>query len=143
MNDLRDGLLERLQPLSLGKLHGYERYNRNTTTLADCYKVDGRLEGGFIRRLSAKVTPGGSQGNRRRQEFELTLIRSFQDELESELLFDSAIDRVIAEFENNHKLWGWTCSVGDRLGFELVRNTPAMFAGVLVHYAVLRIAFIR
>ena len=143
MNELRDGILERLEPLTLGKLHGYERYSRNAAKLAECYQYQGRLEGGFLRRLSARVTPGSSLGNRRRQEFELTLLRSFEDEKESELLFDSAIDRVIAEFANDHKLWNWSCAVGERLGFELVRNSPAMFAGVLVHYAVLRITFIH
>lgn len=143
MSELRDGILGRLATLSLGKLHGYERYSRTTTKLVECYQVAGRLEGGFLRRISAKVIPGASQGNRRRESFELTLLRSFEDAEQSELLFDESLDRVIAEFENNHQLIGWTCAVGDQLGFELIRSAPAMFAGVLVHYAVLRIIFIR
>ena len=143
MSELRTALLARLNMLVLGKLHAYERYSRNATKLADCYQFNGRLEGGFLRRITAKVIPGASLGNRRRESFELTLLRSFEDAEQSELLFDDSLDRVIAEFENSHQLNGWTCAVGEQLGFELTRSAPAMFAGVLVHYAVLRITFIR
>lgn len=143
MNELRNALLGRLNSLNLGKLYAYERYVSKAKDLHDLYVHEGRLQGGFIRRPTAKVTPGGSLGNRTRQDFELTLLRAFDDAGESELHFDNQLDSAIADFTNNHRLDGWSCAVGDRLGFELVKNSPAMFAGVLVHYAVLRISFSR
>lgn len=141
--DLRTALLTRLQLLALGMLHAYERYSTTTKTLAQFYQFEGRLQGGFLRRPAAKVLAGGSSGNRQRQSFELVLFRSWQDDEESQLQFDEQLDALMADFTNSHRLVGWSCVDGERLGFELVRNEPAMFAGVLVHYAVLRIGFIR
>ncbi|MBZ9612143.1 hypothetical protein [Rheinheimera maricola] len=143
MSELRNALLARLQSLNLGVLHSFERYSTRTKELADCYQFEGRLQGGFLRRPAAKVLAGGSSGNRQRQSFELVLFRSWQDGDASQLLFDEQLDALMADFTNNHRLNGWSCVDGERLGFELVRNEPAMFAGVLVHYAVLRISFSR
>lgn len=143
MSELRSALLGRLQGLNLGELHPYERYSRNHKDLVSLYQFDGRIQGGFLRRPTARVTAGGSQGNRNRQDYELVLFRAWQDAEESQLLFDNSLDALMDDFANNHRLSGWSCVSNDRLGFELVRNEPAMFAGVLVHYAVLRISFIR
>lgn len=143
MTELREALLTRLESLGLGVLHGYERYSRNHKELAVHYQWGSIIQGGFLRRPTARVTAGSSQGNRNRQDFELVLFRSWQDGDQSQLLFDESLDSVMYDFANNHSLSGWSCVSNDRLGFELVRNEPAMFAGVLVHYAVLRISFIR
>jgi len=140
----RQLLLDRLNSLAiLGQLHSHERYLKSEKALKDAFGDGGNLAGGFLRRPRARIRPGGSMGNGDMQQFDLVLIRGWSDEQQSQLQFDNAIDAVMAEFANQHRVGSWTSVDGDRIGFELMRNEPAMFVGVLVHYAVLNITLTR
>jgi len=141
---IRQLLLDRLNSLAvLGQLHSHERYLKSEKALKEAFGSEGGLAGGFLRRATARIRPGGSMGNGDRQQFDLVLIRGWNDEQQSQLQFDNAIDVLMVEFANQHRVGSWTSVDGDRIGFELTRNEPAMFVGVLVHYAVLSITLTR
>ena len=141
---VRDLLLQRLQALNtLGKLHAYERYSKNASDLAKLYSEQGTVAGGFLRWPSARTRMYALGAYERRQVFELVLIRGWQDEQQSQLTFDQRIEQLQQAFEADQLVGDWSCIDRDSFGFELMRNEPAMFAGVLVHYAVLRIVLTK
>jgi hypothetical protein len=140
----RSQLLTRLQALTaLGKLHQYERYSKNMTELANLYSQGGVLAGGFLRWASAKTRMYALGAYEHRHVFELVLIRGWNDAQESQLVFDQAIEQLMVAFETDQRIGDWSCIDSDSFGFELVRNEPAMFGGVLAHYAVLRIVLTK
>jgi hypothetical protein len=137
-------LLSRLQSLNvLGKLHGYERYSKSASDLANLYSDGGMLAGGFLRWSTAKTRIYALGAYEHRHVFELVLIRGWNDAQESQLVFDQAMEELQSAFEADQRVGDWSCTDSDSFGFELVRNEPAMFGGVLVHYAVLRIVLMK
>lgn len=140
----RTSLMARLEAFpALGKLHSYERYSKNSKDLTTLYTDSGKLAGGFLKRPRARVRPGSSMGNGRIEQYELVLVRGWEDAEQSQLQFDNALDDLMENFADQHRVGEWTSVDNDRIGFELVRNEPAIYAGVLVHYAVLAITLTR
>lgn len=140
----RDLLLQRLQALgTLGLLHSYERYSKGASDLTRLYSQNGVVAGGFLRWSAARIQMYALGAYQHRHVFELVLIRGWQDEQQSQLQFDQSIAQLQQAFETDQRVGDWGCIDGDSFGFELMRNEPAMFAGVLVHYAVLRIVLTR
>jgi hypothetical protein len=126
-----------------GRVHSYERYSKTVKDLIALYTDNGKLAGGFLKRPKAKVTAGGSMGNGKVENYELILVRGWEDAEESQLKFDDALDNLMEEFSKSHRLGDWTSLDGENIGFELMKNEPAMFGGVLVHYAVLAITLTK
>lgn len=141
---VRTQLIERLNLLNaLGQLHEFERYSKNTSDLAKLYSLNGIVAGGFLRWSTAKTNMYALGAFERRHVFELVLVRGWNDGEQSQLVFDQSIEQLQAAFENDHRVGDWSCINSDAYGFELMRNEPAMFANVLVHYAVLRIVLTK
>lgn len=140
----RTQLITRLKALNtLGQLHEFERYSKNTSDLAKLYAHNGIVAGGFLRWTTAKTSMYALGAFEHRHVFELVLIRGWNDAEQSQLVFDQSIELLQTSFETDQRVGDWICTESDAFGFELVRNEPAMFAGVLVHYAVLRIVLTK
>ena len=140
----RTQLIARLKALNtLGQLHEFERYSKNISDLAKLYSQNGIVAGGFLRWSTAKTSMYALGAFERRHVFELVLIRGWNDAEQSQLVFDQSIEQLQSAFEADHQVGDWRCIDNDAFGFELMRNEPAMFANVVVHYAVLRIVLTK
>lgn len=140
----RTQLIARLKALNtLGQLHEFERYSKNISDLAKLYSQNGIVAGGFLRWSTAKTSMYALGSIEHRHVFELVLIRGWNDAEQTQLVFDQSIEQLQAAFEADHRVGDWSCMDSGAYGFELARNEPAMFAGVLVHYAVLRIVLTK
>ena len=142
---LQKSIAAAVEQMVTGQIHDKERYATNNRDLKSLYCVDDDIDGGFVRRKSRAVTAGDGRGNSDEQSFELILVASFNDVANSSDLFEQRIDDVIDGFLTNNVVIAngkqYYCRKGKARSWRLVKNQPAMFAGVLVHYGVLEASF--
>ncbi|WP_102798968.1 hypothetical protein [Bowmanella denitrificans] len=137
---LRDDLLARLNTVpNMGQMHGYERYASNQTVLANLYKSGDTLRGGFIRWLRGKNTGTWE----RYQTWELVMLQGWNDEQASQVEFDNRIDVLMAGFNRDTRVGDWYAVDEGAQGWQLLKNQPALVAGVLCHHATLQILLMR
>lgn len=141
---LQTEIANALNQMLTGKIHDKERYATDNRKFKAFYAVGKNIDGGFVRRKTRGVQAGDGLGNADEQAFELILVASFDDEADSQRTFETQIDAVIDGFISqsvtaNGKTY--YCRKGKDRSWRLVKNQPAMFAGVLVHYAVLDASF--
>ncbi|MDO9477665.1 MAG: hypothetical protein Q7L07_13220 [Pseudohongiella sp.] len=140
---VRGAILDVLNTVNgIGLMHERERYSGTSSKLKEFYVVDGELAGGFIRRVGQRrVTPDGGQTFLVISTWEIHYFRGFQDAGDSELAFDQTLDAIDRAFVLDPTLGETVDTVmGDeQAGIALLTSQPAMFAGVLVHYAKMRL----
>lgn len=141
---LQTEIANALNQMLTGNIHAKERYAKDNRKLKALYAQGDNLNGGFVRRKTRGVQAGDGLGNADEQTFELVMVASFDDEADSQTTFENQIDAVIDGFISqavtaNGKTY--YCRKGKDRSWRLVKNQPAMFAGVLVHYAVLDASF--
>lgn len=122
---------------SIGLMYDREKYSKNAKQLAEFYVQDGLLSGGFIRRRSLVKESPDTFTFIVKTNWEIELFRGFQESENSELAFDLMIDAIDEAFIADQTLGGVvdTTVTPDQAGIRLVTSQPAMFGGVLVHYA--------
>ena len=126
----------------VGTVHDRERYANQQSKLAALYGYNGGIRGGFLRRAAyRKVSDDGGHDYTVTTDWEIHYFSSFLDEAESENEFNARIDDIDAALRADVTLGGAVESTvtPGQSGLALVSNQPAMFAGVLVHYAKLTV----
>lgn len=121
----------------IGRMYDREKYSKNTKGLTEFYVQDGMLAGGFIRRRSLVKDTPETFTFIVRTNWEIALFRAFQESENSELAFDALIDAIDEAFIADQTLGGVvdTHVTPEQAGIRLITSQPAMFGGVLVHYA--------
>jgi len=140
---IRDAIVAVLERVpDIGRVYSREKYSRTLKKLEQFYVVDDVLAGGFVRRVAfQRVSPDGGHTFVVYTTWEIHYFRGFQEEESSELVFDQLIDAMDRAFVLDQTL-GETIDtiVGEQQSaLQLVSYQPAMFAGVLSHYARLRL----
>lgn len=140
---VRSAILEVLQAVpDIGKVYERERYSGTSTKLKDFYVVNGELAGGFIRRTGRRrETPDGGHTFLVTTTWEIHYFKGFQEATDSERLFDQTLDAIDRAFVLEPTLGDTVDTImgDDQAGIVLLTSQPAMFAGVLVHYAKMRL----
>ena len=135
---IRTAILTVLQGVSgIGLVYERQRYSKSSKTLMEFYVQGGVLQGGFISRKGfKKVSPEGHTFTVL-TTWEIDLFRAFQESGDSELAFDAVIDSIDEAFIADQTLGGVVAATvtEEQAGIRLLTSQPAMFAGVLVHYA--------
>lgn len=137
-NNIRQAMLTLLQSVpNIGLVHARERYSKSSKTLADFYVHDGVLAGGFIRRRAIRQQSPDTVAHVVWTTWEIELFRALNEGDDSELTFDQVIDEVDGVFRADQTLNGVVDGTvtEEQAGIRLITQQPAMFAGVLVHYA--------
>lgn len=150
--DTRAALLALLRAVpAVGLVHATERYARNesafreaylythTDPAVDAFGEDSHIRGWYVRRAAtAETTVNGRIMNEH-----TWLVRgflAFQDEIESELIFDEMIERIRDAVRVDSSL-GLPGLIGaqpfQERGVQVASVGPVMFAGVLCHSAAL------
>lgn len=137
----------------VGRVYAYERYAKDMRQLAALYHSDEHndVRGGWVRRLSTTESGNVFERTVEQVRWRLFLLRSLNDELESELAFDDTIEAVRDAFRPDDALGELVdqCSVPSggtssaEAGIQVEDSGPAMFAGVLCHCARLTLNTIR
>lgn len=135
---IRTAILAVLQDVEgIGLVYERQRYSKSSKTLMEYYVQDGVLSGGFISRKALKKASPEQQTFIVMTTWEIDLFRAFQESEESELAFDALIDAIDEAFIADQTLAGVVDATvtDEQAGIRLLTSQPAMFAGVLVHYA--------
>lgn len=135
---IRTAVLAVLQGVDgIGLVYERQKYSKNAKSLVEYYVQDGVLQGGFItRRAFKKFSPEGHTFVVM-TSWEIDLFRAFQESEDSELAFDALIDEVDEAFIADQTLGGVVDATvtDEQAGIRLMTSQPAMFGGVLCHYA--------
>lgn len=126
----------------IGQVHERERYSKNANRLKEFYVDEGVLAGGFVRRTAMRrQSPDGGYTFTVLTTWELHYFRAFSEDNDSESDFDQLLDAMDRAFVLDQSLGGTIDTiVGDeQAALQLLTSQPAMFAGVLVHYAKFRL----
>ena len=136
---IRQAIAATLQGIDgIGKVQSRERYAKTTTALKGFYAQGSKLKGGFVRRASRnRVSPDGGHTYVVTTNWEIHYLASFIDDDESEVEFDAMLDAIEQAFEEDQTLGGEVEATvtSQQAGVHVTSSQPAMFAGVLVHYA--------
>jgi len=137
---LRDDLIERIsQAADMGRVYPYERFSNQAHKFKGLFVIDGKIRGGYVRRLNAHTT----QHQFRHEQWELVLFQGWDDEGQSSNQFDDAIDALIDAFNVDSQVGDWrTLAQGEKTGWHLVKSQPVMVTNVLCHHATLRILLV-
>lgn len=121
----------------IGLVYDRQRYSKSSKILVEFYVQSGVLNGGFVSRPSFKKASPEGHTVIKYNSWEIDLFRAFQESGESELAFDAMIDAIDDAFDDNQTLDGVVDGIfgEEQVGIRLVKSQPAMFAGVLCHYA--------
>lgn len=125
----------------LKHLHPYERYAQREVDLRLEYLDDtGKnkvLKGGYVRRFAVDETVLTAGFDTVIDRWRVVLIRALEDKTESELEFDKTIEDARDAIREDETLGGVVLGVddGERIGLQVLRSEPALFAGVLCHWA--------
>jgi hypothetical protein len=126
----------------VGLFHEREKYTKTTSKLKDFYVTEGQIAGGFVRRVARrKESPDAGHTFVVFTTWELHYFCGFQEGADSEVEFDELLDAIDTAFDADQTLGGTvdTTVTDEQSGLRLLTSQPAMFAGVLVHYAKLRL----
>lgn len=121
----------------IGEVHTYERYVKAQAKFRALYEKNGTVNGWNIRRKSFQQRPFADQVQIVETRWRIEGFYALQDEQESEILFDTLIDKISATFRDNDTLNGKvvTCTLPTSAGIQLVDSGPVRFAGILCHGA--------
>ncbi|GJM12791.1 MAG: hypothetical protein DHS20C12_11940 [Pseudohongiella sp.] len=146
--DVRNAIKAKIESVAdVGTIQPRERFSKNNKELKAFYTTEigdtgeYKLIGGFLRR----VTYAGQSANdiyfTRKQAWEFHYLLGWDDENNSEEEFNEKIDAIAEAFETDTTLGNVTATVSSdgTPPLDLVQSGPAMFGGVLVHYAVMKI----
>jgi hypothetical protein len=135
---VRAAIVAKLQAVpGVGVVHPYERYVEKPGKFLELFTVDGRVAGWIVRRVAEREMADSSAFNRVETDWELRGYASLLDAEQSELSFDSTVDRVRDAFRSDQSLGGVVTglSASAAVGLQLADSGPVMFAGVLCHSA--------
>ncbi|MDX1491278.1 MAG: hypothetical protein R3332_08325 [Pseudohongiellaceae bacterium] len=121
----------------VGNMYAREKYHKTAKELKNFYVTDDVLCGGFIRRKGLSKRTPDTWTFIVKTYWEIELFKGFSEADDSELEFDTLIDSIGTAFVENQTLNNTVDSITteEQAGIRLVSSQPAMFAGVLVHYA--------
>lgn len=140
---IRAAIVATLQAVpGIGLVHAREKYSKTVKKLTEFYLLNGKVAGGFIRRVSTrKESPDTGYTFVVFTTWEIHYFCSFIEDEDSEISFDSLLDAVDVAFQHDQTLNGTVDATvtDEQAGIRLMTSQPAMFAGVLVHYAKLRL----
>lgn len=141
--EIREAIATVLETVpNIGQVHRYERYANQASALAALYGWNGQLRGWHIRRV--QVQEGGAV-DEVPEETALWEIRGYMaiaDALATELECDGLVDAIRAAFRADPTVGGtvMTTWAEGLAGIQVQDSGPAMFAGVLCHKVILRLA---
>lgn len=138
--EIRAAINTRLEAVpGIGKIQPFERFSKNNRTLKEFYAVGNKIDGGFVRRVRRNSISPNDTVFERTTHWEIVYIRSWRDSLQSSDKFNELLDAIAEAFETDVTLGGVVATTKEngQAAIQLINSVPAMFAGILVHYAVM------
>lgn len=135
---VRDAIVAKMLDVDgIGVVHRYQRYAKVKSDFREFYKVEDKVLGWSVRRVSFSERRYTAGVNIVRNRWRIEGFRSLDDEAETELLFEDLIEDVAAVFRLDPTIGGAvnTINTDNQAGIQLEDFGPAMFAGMLCHQA--------
>ncbi|MEQ8605182.1 MAG: hypothetical protein RIB45_17860 [Marivibrio sp.] len=144
--DIRAGVLAFVNATpGVGVTHGYQRYAHKVSDFKSLYAQGEKVLGFFITRTGWSCEEHDSATNRIVNRWTIRGFMALEDEAESEVLFDQALEAMRQQFNTDETLGGVvdTTIVDGRAGLQLESQEPVMFAGILCHQARLTLSTVH
>lgn len=150
--EIRAAILAKLKGIAgSGVWHDYERFAARESDFRALYKYEVapdqyRIRGGFVQRQSTSELDLGLGEVRRIHRFRIVLFESLDDADATGRSFDDRLEDIAAAFRADRTLGGLVDDNKDmasefgEAGIQIDAVEPVMFAGVLCHRAMLRLA---
>lgn len=126
----------------IGCVHGYERYARDEAKFRELYLADigggkKQIRGWYVRRVTTAETSAAMGDYEDSHTWDIRGFMAFDDEAQSEILFDGFIEAVRDAYRADQTLGGLIASVFSPSGEgpKLIDSRPVLFGGVLCHSA--------
>ena len=123
---------------AVGVFHPLERFAKSQKDLKEFYVVNGLINGGFVGQVARiKVSADGGGCYTVTTNWELLYYKSFVDADETGNDMNDLLDGIAEVFDSDLTIGGEvdTTITEQQAGIRLLNSQPAMFCGVLVHYA--------
>lgn len=148
---IREAIRVRMAAIpDIGMVHAYQRYAKNMNTLRNFYEsaTHNQIRGWFIQRLTTEETGQVQPDSVEIIGWRIQGFMSLDDGGATDLTFDALVEAVRDKFRGDDTLGGAVSQItippnGSAAGVQVDDYGPALFAGVLVHMAKLRLNTVR
>lgn len=142
MDQIRTAIKTKIETVgTVGVVHKHEPYAKSAADLAAKYKTGNpaRLHGWHIRRVSTREKLQDVARWHVYVAWRIRGVMSLEEADSTEELFDTEIEAIRDAFRADDSLGGLIFSCinpdNDEVGVQLLDHRPALFAGVLCHFA--------
>jgi len=141
MSTVRDAIVAKLNAVpGIGKVNAYQRYADEMRDLEAMYVADGVLLGWFVSRVGVVELTAKNRMTIEKNKWLISGFMAINDANASELVFDDLLDLVRDAFrtEQLEEAPGriiYRDDIGKQTGIAIDDVVPALFAGVLCHFA--------